>query len=671
LSQALGTVADVDADALLVGLDDEQRHAVVTDAAPLAVLAGAGAGKTRVLTRRIAWQVATGAADGARVLAVTFTRRAAGELRDRLADLDVRPAVTAGTLHALCLAQLRARAADRREAFPALLDRKARLLAPLTARRGADARVAASELAGEIEWAKARLLSPDQYEGAVTLAGRTPARPADEIAAAYRRYEAEKRRRGLVDFDDLLWWCGEALETDAEFAASQRWRFRNFFVDEFQDVSPAQLRVLRGWLHDRPDLCVVGDADQAIYGFGGADPTYLTRFDHHFPGAQVVRLRRNYRSTPQVVAAAEAVLRDGQRQRPERCAVRSGGPRPTVTAYDSDQDEARAVAARLRDAHGSDVPWSALAVLYRTNAQSAAFEAALAAAHVPYRVRGPGEFLGRPEVRAALDALAEATRAAPGRPFAHLLVDLEAMAAESPDPSSERAAHVAALTRLGREYLDAEPAGGSLEGFRAYLAAALRDDAPADGEDAVELLSFHRAKGLEFDTVFVTGLERGLVPIAYADTPAERAEERRLLYVALSRAEQRLHCSWSRARTMGTRTVPRSASVWVEPIAAAARSNGTAPPPARNGVAAARRRLGAVSDRPADDPLFCALQDWRRRLARAAGVPAYVIFPDSTLRAVAATRPATRDALLSLPGVGPVKLERHGSAVLELVRDHG
>ena len=172
--------------------------------------------------------------------------------------------------------------------------------------------------------------------------------------------------------------------------------------------------------------------------------------------------------------------------------------------------------------------------------------------------------------------------------------------------------------------------------------------------------------------MFVTGLERGLVPIAYADTPAERAEERRLLYVALSRAEQRLHCSWSRARTLGTRTVPRSPSVWVEPIAAAARSDGSAPPrPARDGLAAARRRLGDPSDSHADDALLGALQDWRRRLAQAAGVPAYVIFPDTTLRAVAATRPATRDALLALPGVGPVKLERHGSAVLELVRTHG
>jgi DNA helicase-2/ATP-dependent DNA helicase PcrA len=661
----------VDADALLVGLDPDQRAAVVTDAAPLAVLAGAGAGKTRVLTRRIAWRAATGRLDAERVLALTFTRRAAAELRDRLATLEVRPLVTAGTIHALCLAQLRGRAAERRRAFPALLDRKARLLVPLTARRGADARVAASELAGEIEWAKARLVDPERYEAAVAAAGRTPPRPAAEVAAIYRRYELEKRRRGLVDFDDLLWRCADALETDAAFAAAQRWRFRHVFVDEFQDVSPAQWRVVRGWVGGRPDLCVVGDADQAIYGFGGADPSYLTGFATHCPGGRAVRLGRNYRSTPQIVDVAEAVLRDGQRGRPRRVAARPAGPRPTVDAYDTGEDEARQVAARLRAARGAGTPWSALAVLYRTNAQSAGFEAALTAADIPYRVRGPGAFLARPEVRAALDALADAARAAPGRRFAEHLVDLAAMADDTAEAGSERAEHVAALVQLGREYLDAESGPGSLDGFRAYLAAALRDDLPAADADAVELLSFHRAKGLEFHTVCVTGLERGMVPIAYASDPAARAEERRLLYVALTRAEHGLHCSWARTRTLGGRAVPRAPSPWLAAVAAAARR----PPPTATaspltGLDEARRRLPA-SRRGSGDGLLAALQDWRRRLARAAGVPAYVIFPDATLHAVAATRPATRDALLALPGVGPVKLERHGQTVLELVRAHG
>jgi DNA helicase-2/ATP-dependent DNA helicase PcrA len=368
------------------------------------------------------------------------------------------------------------------------------------------------------------------------------------------------------------------------------------------------------------------------------------------------------------VDAAEALLADGRHGHTRRQAVHDGGARPTVTAYGSDDEEASQVAARVRAAHRADVPWSSIAVLYRTNAQSAPFEAALGALGVPYRVRGPGAFLARPEVRAAIDALRAAVQVAPGRRFAEHLVDLDAMAADD-DASAERSSHVAALARLGREYVDAEPGAASLDGFLAFLAAALRDDAPTDGDDAVELLTFHRAKGLEFHTVFVTGVERGLVPIAYAETPAARHEERRLLYVALTRAERALHCSWARTRLLGSRAMRRSPSPW---LAVLDTGTGDRPPPrptAPAGIAAARRHLGAPNP-TADDTLFRALQDWRRRLAQASGVPAYVIFPDTTLRAVAETRPASRDALLALPGVGPVKLERHGPAVLELVRAH-
>jgi len=340
-----------------------------------------------------------------------------------------------------------------------------------------------------------------------------------------------------------------------------------------------------------------------------------------------------------------------------------------VTAYDTEEDEARKVAGRLRDAWGGDRRWSDLAVLYRTNAQSAAFEAAFRAAGIPYRVRGAGAFLDRPEVRAALDALRSAARDAPGRSFAEHLVDLDLVDGSA---TAERSEHGDALVRLGREYLDAEPGPGSLDGFLAFLTAALRDDAP-DEVDAVELLTFHRAKGLEFHTVFVTGLERGLVPISYADTPAERAEERRLLYVALSRAEQALHCSWARSRALGLRTVRRSPSPWLEPIESAL-GQGEEPDPTRRaaaGVRAARARLAAAGATPeAGADLFAALRDWRRSLARASGVPAYVIFPDSTLRAVVESRPATPEALLELPGVGPVKAARHGDAVLKLVRSH-
>jgi DNA helicase-2/ATP-dependent DNA helicase PcrA len=663
-------VNPVGADSLLADLDDEQRQAVTATSAPLAVLAGAGSGKTRVLTRRIAWQCRTGAIDGDHVLAVTFTRKAAGELETRLARLGTAGRPAAGTLHAVALAQLRRRNAGLGKAMPEVLDRKVRLLVRRVGGRGPEAALAAAEVAAEIEWAKARLVRPDGYAVAVADAGRTPPRPPSEIAAFYEWYEREKRRRRVVDFDDLVWWCADALESDAEFAAAQRWRFRHFFVDEFQDTTPAQLRLIRAWLGDRNDLCVVGDPDQAVYGFAGADAGYLRAFGRSFPGGHVVRLVRNYRSTPEIVAAGDAVLADGDRRCRPHQAVAGPGAVPVIRAYDDGAEEAREVAGQILAARARGVDWSRIAVLYRTNAQSAAFEAALRAADIPFRVRGAARFLDRPEVKAALDTLGDTARRSPGRAFPDLLVDLAARDSNS----DERREHIDALARIGAEYAEIDGARASVSGFRAYLTTVLRDDAALAGGDAVELLTFHRAKGLEFDTVLVTGLERGYVPIAHAETPAERAEERRLLYVAITRAERTLQLSHARQRSMGLRVSRRVPSPWLGPIEAALAERSDEAPGPHAGLAAARQRL-AASDRPGAEPapdpgLLEALTEWRRRMARAAGVPAYVIFHDTTLREVATTRPASRTALLAVTGIGPVKAERHGEALLDLVRRH-
>ncbi|MFN8035660.1 MAG: ATP-dependent DNA helicase UvrD2 [Acidimicrobiia bacterium] len=664
-----------DADALLAGLDESQREAVTSARAPLAILAGAGSGKTRVLTRRIAWQAATDQLDPDHVLAVTFTRKAAGELSERLSHLGVRGRVTTGTFHAIALAQLRRRAGDRGRGMPQLLDRKARILAPLTGARGAEAAVQAAEIASEIEWAKARLIGPDRYTVAVARAGRKPGRAPEEVASLYARYEQEKRRRRLLDFDDLIWWCGDALERDDEFAAVQRWRFRHLFVDEFQDVTPAQLRLVRGWLGDRSALCVVGDPDQAIYAFAGADARLLRDFVSHFPTAGVVRLRVNYRSTPDILRTAESVLPRAPKgeHRPPATAQQPAGRTPTITTYPTDDDEARGVARRVVDAHGPNRPWSSIAVLYRVNAQSAAFEEALRKQGVPFRVRGAGNFLARAEVRAALDALRKTDKAAPGMTFGQHLADLADDARDAPE---ERREHVEALVRLGREYLLAEGGPGSLPGFLSYLGTALRDDGGVVGGNVVELLTFHRAKGLEFHTVFVTGLERGLVPISHADSAAELAEERRLLYVALSRAERELHLSWSEERTMGLRPVRRTASPYLEAIATAAQGGEPQAPrehavewprAARAELARARARTTTSDDAEVDVELLDRLTEWRRNLARASGVPAYVVFHDRTLRELAAAHPRSREELAVIPGIGPVKLERYGGELLELL----
>ena len=661
---------------LLAGLTPAQAEAVTTPGQPLCILAGAGSGKTRVLTRRIAWRVAEGSAEAGHVLALTFTRRAADELSSRLAVLGVREHVASGTFHALAYAQLRRRWADGGQRPPALLDRKLRLLLPLLPRRSSPSDPGAPEVAAEIEWAQARMVSPAGYEAAVAAAGRRPPLPAAAVASVFERYQEEKRRRGLVDFDDLLLGCAQALEADEEFAAVQRWRFRHLFVDELQDVNPLQFRLLEAWRGGRDDLCVVGDPRQAIYSWNGADPQYLTGFARRVPGATVVHLDENHRSSPQILAVANAVLPEPI-ARPLRAATGDGAV-PTVTAHGTDVEETRAVVRALRR-RGAAGRWSDLAVLARTHAQLVAFEEALQAAAVPYRLRGATSFLDRPGVR---EAVADLRRRPGGAPLAAAVPDLDAAAAEA---ERERADDLAVLAGQARELLVVDPSA-TVGGFVAWLGARLSREEPRSRGDAVELSTFHAAKGLEWPVVYVVGLEQGLVPIGHATTPEARAEERRLLYVAVTRAERELHCSWAERRTFGARTLPRSPSPWlvaVEDVVAgldrptgAGGGAGGAGDGWRTCVADGRARLrsgeGGRRSLPrageaADPAVLRALRSWRATTARASGVPAFVVFHDTTLAAVAEARPRDRSSLLALPGMGPVKAERYGEALLAVV----
>ncbi|MHB8671838.1 MAG: UvrD-helicase domain-containing protein, partial [Acidimicrobiales bacterium] len=682
---------------LLADLNPAQRQAVTTDAAPLCILAGAGSGKTRVLTRRIAWRIAQGRADPRHVLAITFTRKAAGELRARLATMGVRDGVAASTFHAIAYAQLRRRWSDQGRVPPAILERKARLLVPLLPRQGAASALQIADVASEIEWAKARRVPPDAYEDAVAAAGRKSPLPPGQIAALFSRYEAEKRRRGLVDFDDLLAACADAMETDPEFAAGQRWRFRHFFVDEFQDVNPAQLHLLDLWRHDRLDLCVVGDPNQAIYSWNGADAGYLVGFKDHFPGASVVRLEDNYRSSPQILAVAHAVLGGGPRATRPLRSNSPDGPAPTSTRHPTDRDEARDVARALRDHHGPQTPWCHLAVLTRTNAQLLLFEEALRAGGIPHRVRGGG-FLDQPEVRAAL---ADMRRLPPGIPLSSALADLLELAGAGTDgadgggadgggaapldgPAAERRRQLEGLLRLAQEHSAADPAA-TVSGFLSWLAATVRGDEPDTGGDVVTLSTFHGSKGLEWPVVFLPGMERGLVPIGHADTTEARAVERRLLHVAVTRARCELHCSWAERRTFGTRTSTRSPSPYLEVVEAVAkaleagevdwhrflednRASLRAARDAAQGRGRSRRNgPGIEVGRQADPAVYDALKAWRAAAARASGVPAFVIFHDTTLAAVAEAKPRDRSSLLALPGMGPVKVERYGEEMLAVV----
>jgi DNA helicase-2/ATP-dependent DNA helicase PcrA len=656
---------------ILEGLDPAQREAVVSDASPLCILAGAGSGKTRVLTRRVAWRVRQGSADPRHSLIVTFTRKAAGELAVRLGALGIRDQVASGTFHALAYGQLKRWWSDRGEPTPTLLERKVRLLAPLLP-RARNVTVQPIDVATEIEWAKARLVGPDHYEREAARFGRTAPLPTGVIASIFERYEHEKRRRGLVDFDDLLVMCARALETDREFAAGQRWRFRHLFVDEFQDVNPAQFRLLQGWLGERSDLCVVGDPNQGIFSWNGADVGFLTGFQQYFPGATVVQLDANYRSSPEILAVAKTVLDTDA----DLHATRPAGPAPTVSCHTSDREEAAAIARALRAHHSSARPWNHLAVLTRTNAQLVLFEEAMHAAQVPYRVKGRGAFLDQPEIR---QALLELRRLPPATPLLSAITDVEELLAG--DGSDERRHELDALVRLAREHAASDP-GATISSFGGWLVATVRGDQPDRGGDAVTLATFHAAKGLEWPVVFVAGLERGLVPIGHANSAEERAEERRLLYVAVTRAERELHCTWAERRTFGSRAHTRTASPWLEPIEATVKAlvsggDGTEWRRHLRDGRATIRRAGARGGRSkvgvgvnADPAVYQALKSWRSDTARASGVPAFVIFHDTTLAAVAEAKPRDRRSLLALPGMGPVKAERYGAALLAVVAEH-
>ena len=547
---------------VLDGLDPEQREVALAARGPVCVLAGAGTGKTRAITHRIAYAAATGVMDPAHVLALTFTVRAAGELRGRLRQLgDGVGQVRSATFHAAALRQLNyfwPRLVGGRP--PRLVDAKAALVRE--AAKLVRVRVnAVSDVASEIEWAKTMQVRPDGYAAAAVAAGRLPAGPANELAAVYATYEQLRRERQLIDFESVLELTA-AMILEHRWAADQvRDMFRYFVVDEFQDVNPLQKLLLDAWLGERDDLCVVGDPQQTIYSFTGATPRFLTGFTTEFPAARVVRLVRDYRSTPQVVAVANQLIRAAT----PLVAQRPPGPSPLLTEFRDDADEAEGVAVQIRALIAGGTPAREIAVLVRINAHTERFELALASAGVPYVVRGLERFYERPVVKQALVLIRGAARGesatgtADKLPAAvrHVLTGMGF--ADGPPPSTaaagrERWESLAAIAQLADDTHAKRPLA-TLGDFAAELTQrAELGHAPV--VDGVTLASMHAAKGLEWDAVLLPGLVEGVLPIVHAKTPDAVAEERRLLYVAVTRAREQLYLSWSPARVAGD---PRAA----------------------------------------------------------------------------------------------------------------
>jgi DNA helicase-2/ATP-dependent DNA helicase PcrA len=666
----------MDPGVLLEGLDDAQRSAVTSTAMPLVVLAPAGSGKTRVLTRRIAYQVATDTADPRHVLALTFTRKAAAELSERLGRLGLRGDVTAGTFHGVAWAVLRTMWADQRRTAPTLLDRKARVLREV-AGRGADAsRIDLGELATEIEWAKARMITPDTYVEAAAAAGRRLAHRSTLVAERYAAYETHKQRAGLVDFDDLLALCARALEEETGFAAAQRWRFRHLFVDELQDVNALQFRLLEAWRGNRYDVTAVGDPHQAIYGWNGADAGFLLDIRRHWPPAEVIQLVRSYRATPQILGAAAGVLTQGRQTPATVEATRPDGTEPTVRSYPSDRAEAIGVARAVRRAHVPGQPWAAQAVLVRTHAQITLLAEALREAGIPHRVRGGSAFLERPALRRALRDLRDGHR-----PLGTALTDLEAQLAEAQlsdlevpvgdQPDADSAA-LDLLVRMGRDYLRLD-ATGSGATFAAWLAATVQREDEGPRHDAVDLLTFHAAKGLEWPVVHLAGLEDGYVPISFARSAAAKAEEARLLYVAMTRAQKDLLLSWAEQRTFAGKVVDRRRSPLLANVTERADDHGPTSlpvptPPVADWADELARQRAVLSRGRQESGELVALRRWREAAARAARVPPDTVLPDHVLARVAAAQPRDVAELGAIRGFGPILAARFGDEVLAALR---
>jgi DNA helicase-2/ATP-dependent DNA helicase PcrA len=655
-----------DADAVLAGLDPEQRAAAVAVRGPVCILAGAGTGKTRAITHRIAYAVRSGAVPAGQLLAVTFTARAAGEMRARLRGLGAH-GVQARTFHAAALRQLQY-FAPRALGGPApeVTDSTLRLVANAAARLHLrTSRADVRDLAAEIDWAKAVLASPANYPQRAGAAGREPPQDPETVARVFAEYEQAKRRAGVVDFSDLLMVMAGALEEYRDVAEEFRSRYRHFVVDEYQDVSPLQQRLLDAWLGGRDDLCVVGDANQTIYSFAGATPRHLLSFRRRFPDAVVVRLHRDYRSTPQVVGLANKLVHTASdAAKLTLVGQRAAGPDPDFAEYEDEPAEAAAVAAQCKKLVDAGTAAAEIAVLFRINAQSEVYEQALADARVPYVLRGGERFFDRPEIREARLLLRGAARA--GQEEDKLADAVRAVLtglnwrADSPPPAGaarERWESLAALVSLAENLAGVRP-----QVQLGDLVAEL--DARAEAQHAptvqgVTLASLHSAKGLEWDVVFLVGLADGTLPIQHALTPDQVAEERRLLYVGVTRARERVELSWALARSPGQRRARRPSRFL----------DGVRPTFDREVAAPARSKKNKRKTAPeaADAALFARLRAWRKAQAAAQQVPPYVVFSDATLVAIADAQPSSRAELARVGGVGSVKLERYTEPLLAVL----
>jgi DNA helicase-2/ATP-dependent DNA helicase PcrA len=704
----------MDHDAIFEGLNEQQRDAVESVGGPLCILAGAGSGKTTTITRRIANQVLSGKFEASAILAVTFTDKAAGEMRTRLAALGVE-GIRARTFHSAALRQLRYFSA---QPPPQIMASKVMALRQIANTLPKPYRFRpAADLATEVEWAKNRRVPSDAYLS--SLDGHEPPIPADLMASVYKRYERGKAERDLIDFEDLLERAIQLFENDQLAVEEFRTGYTAFTVDEYQDVNLLQETLLRAWLGERDQLCVVGDDYQSIYGFTGATPRYLLEMPQRFVGTKVVRLEANYRSTPQVLEIANRLVpRLGGAQKMLH-AVRPPGPAATLRSFSTPAGEMSALVERLRNLHEEGVAYEEMAILYRLNFRSEDYEEILAAEGMPYQVRD-GAFLTRQTARQMLASLrkkASTSVADEVRKLAERAGYIESPPDDLGEREITRQNDLSRFIRLAEEFDD-----GSRTCHEFIVDIEGRFG--AEGGRGINLLTYHRAKGLEFDAVFLPQLLDGELPFKRSKSEEAIAEERRLFYVGITRAKRHLAVSWlndgrRKASTFvgelrgphdvsarnrrapqkpARETIPASVGLCVElsggfagkiieidPAGATVELQGglqrtvafgervtagdTTLPLGLPKVTPAAEEAALPDEVPASvSSALDALKRWRRERCKADEVPAFIVFHDSTLQEIAIREPRTLQDLSSIPGIGPQKLERYGGDVLQVLQ---
>ena len=532
-------------DSILAALDADQRAVAIATRGPVCVIAGAGTGKTRAITHRIAYAAAIGTMDPQKVLALTFTAKAAGEMRARLRTLGV-PTVAARTIHSAALKQL---LYFWPSVFggrtPDLMTTKTGFLTEAINRAGLSSSLRATnrelmrDIASEIEWAKVSQVTPVDYIDQVGRRSQKPRVLPEQMVQIYTAYESIKKQELAIDFEDVLLLCAAMLEEEHEVRERVQDQYRYFTIDEYQDISPIQQRLINAWLGTRRDICVVGDPAQTIYSFAGATPIFLNSFTQRFPEAEVIRLTTGYRSTPEITFAANSLLRAGTMGQ-ELVAFNSHGSKPMVTGYADEAAEIKGVMGEITQLMSTGTAPQEIAILARTNAQLKGAEKAMLAANIPYQVRNTERFFERREIRDFLKQVRQASVIpAEGSGW---IDELRSLA--QPYLTGEAIDGIAALLHLARELeADENFSPKTLRGYLREVEDRVQQNNPPT-MPVVTLATLHAAKGLEWERVFLIGASDGQLPLANSAGDVVLDEERRLFYVGITRAKADLHISY-------------------------------------------------------------------------------------------------------------------------------